>query len=47
VDEAAPSASTSLAKRHGHKENLPYASAVFVAPALLTRRGPPPTQRGK
>jgi hypothetical protein len=26
---------------------LGCASAVFVAPALLTRRGPPPTQRGK
>ena len=47
VDGQAPPASTSLAKRRGHKENLGCASAAFVAPALLTRRGPPPTQRGK
>ena len=31
----------------GHKENSRCARPHLVAPALLTRRGPPPTQRGK
>ena len=44
---AARAASKSGAKRHGHNGNLPCANAAFVAPPLLTRRGPPPTQRGK